>query len=237
MADFIPKATNPEPPVTPSADTKIKVGETEYSPEDVERLVGLGKGVEEIETKYNTKMDRIYPEYTKATQKVKEYETRLAEAETKLKEVQVKDAQTGQSWTPEQKELAKQQLQELIGGEVLTKGEFERAYIERRAGEKLLEECEEYKDEIDGSDGRPKFDTQEILQYMQETGFRNPLKAYKDKYETQLDEWKTKQIGGVKTPGLVTNTQSSTGKEPPRVRITNENLTQAIKDELYGASQ
>ena len=236
MADFIPKS-EPQTPEALPADTKIKIGEAEYSQADVERLVGLGKIAEEVETKYNTKLDRVYPEYTKSTQKVKDYEIKIAEYEAKLKETQVKDAQTGQPWTPEQKALAKQQLQELLGGEVLTQAQFDQKYVERRSGEKLLEECEGYGDEIDGTDGRPKFDTSEILQHMQETGIRNPLKAYKDKYETQLDEWKTKQIGGVKSPGLVTNTQTTTAKQPPRVRITKDNLVQSIRDELYGVSQ
>ena len=231
MADRI------EPTVVTPPDTNIKVGDQEYSQADVERLVGLGKMAEEVETKYNTKLDRVYPEYTKTTQKVKEQEAKIAEYEAKLKETQTKDAATGQEWTPEQKEMAKQRIKELMGGEVLTQAQFDQKYQERRSGEKLLEECEGYNDEIDGTDGRPKFSTEEILQHMQETGIRNPLKAYKDKYETQLDEWKTKQIGGVKTPGLVTNTQSSTGKQPSRVRITNDNLTQAIRDELYGVSQ
>lgn len=239
MADFIPKAT-PEPPATPPEDTKIKVGEDEYSQADIQRLVGLGKMAEEVETKYNTKLDRVYPEYTKATQEVKSQREKLAEYEsqlTKLRETQKQDAQAGQPWTPEQKAQAKQQLQDLVGGKIMTDTEFEQKYAERRAGEKLLVECEEYVDEIDGSDGRPKFHLPEILEHMKETGIRHPLKAYKDKYETQLDEWKSKQIGSVKSPGLVTNTQAETGKIPPRVRITNDNLTQSIRDELFGASQ
>ena len=53
---------------------KVKVGEKEYSQDELSKLVGLGEKWTETETKFNTKMDRVVPEYTKATQKIKEYE-------------------------------------------------------------------------------------------------------------------------------------------------------------------
>lgn len=52
---------------------------------------------------------------------------------------------------------------------------------------------EALEDDIDGSDGRPAFDKVEIAQYMVDEGFRDPAKAYKDKYETELEAWNKKQ--------------------------------------------
>ena len=44
---------------------KVKIGEQEYTQEELDRYVKLGKLAQEAEDKYNTKLDRVWPEYTK----------------------------------------------------------------------------------------------------------------------------------------------------------------------------
>jgi len=42
-----------------------KFGEEEYTKEQLEELVSFGKLAKEAEERYNTKIDRVYPEFTK----------------------------------------------------------------------------------------------------------------------------------------------------------------------------
>jgi hypothetical protein len=56
---------------------KIKVGEKEYTQDELNTLVGLGQIAQEVETRYNTKIDRVYPEFTKSQQKLKTYESEI----------------------------------------------------------------------------------------------------------------------------------------------------------------
>ena len=63
MADefFEDKKMEPQVPeeVTPEV---IKLGEKEYSQEELSKLVGLGEQAVELETKWDTKLDRLMPE-------------------------------------------------------------------------------------------------------------------------------------------------------------------------------
>ena len=85
----------------------IKVGEKEYTQEELSRKVGLGELADELESKWNTKIDRLYPEYTKSTQELSElrkYKEEQERLETEAK------AKKGEELTPE--EIKKQAIAE-----------------------------------------------------------------------------------------------------------------------------
>ena len=89
-----------EEPKTEEAETepeKIKLGEKEYTQDELSKLVGLGETANELETKWNTKIDRLYPEYTKATQERKELEDKLKDLETKQVEAKPQEESCCQS--------------------------------------------------------------------------------------------------------------------------------------------
>lgn len=214
---------------TPS---KIKVGDKEYEPDDLSALVGLGEIAKEAETKFNTKIDRVWPEFSKAQNKINEYESELAE----LKEYKAKTTPTDVN-----EDTNKQALDMAKKLGIVTKEDFDqymdksfRNYYQReRAAERLLEECDDLETEFDGADGRPKFQKEQILEYMQQNGIRNPQKAYKLMHETELDTWKEQQLGKARKPGLVTETSSSAGsKKPQETKITKDNLSQMVAEAL-----
>ena len=76
---------------------KIKLGDKEYTQDELSKLVGLGEFAQEVETKQNRKLDKIYPDYVKATQ-------RLSELEKELEETKAPKAppSEGTELTPEQ---------------------------------------------------------------------------------------------------------------------------------------
>ena len=226
MSDFFeePKVEEPVVPVE-----KIKVGEKEYTQDELSDLVGMGEKTREIESTLNTKIDRVYPEYTKLSQKAKEYEAKIKEYETK-------------SQTPNLDEDSIKQAREAAKkiGIVTEDGftdfmskNFRQFYLQERQAEKLLDECGTLEKEFDGSNGQPKFKTEEVLKWMDENGGRNPKQAYKLMYEKEIDEYKQRVLGEAKRPGMVTETTGMVGgKQPAGVKVTRDNIDDLMREAL-----
>lgn len=214
---------------------KVKIGEDEYTQDELNSLVALGKIGKEAEEKYDTKIDKVWPDYTKKSQLLKELEEKERVREEENKAAVEKKADEGEELTPqEQRERAISQANELG---LVTKDSFKEFYRQQRDGERLLEECTGLEKELDGKDGRPAFSTKEVLDHMASTGIRDPNRAYKDKHEEQLDRWKEEKISGSKREGLVSEGSSATGsKEPAKVDINRGNLDKLISESLYGKS-
>ena len=66
---------------------KIVINGQEYSPEDATQYLELGRKYKDIESKLNTSLDKVYPEYTKASQRNKELEQQLKESDAKVAEL------------------------------------------------------------------------------------------------------------------------------------------------------
>jgi len=204
---------------------KIKIGEAEYDPKELETIIEKGKKVDEYTKKYNTDFDKAWSSYGKTTQENKQLKEEL---ETLRQSSQVKQQVQTTDLTDEQIQQAREQARK-IG--IMTQGDMDNWYQSRRSAEKLLEQCSGFESEINGGDGRPKFSSEEILKHMEETGIKNPLKAYKDKYESELDAWKQSELN--KERGSSLPTLSTQGvKQPTRVVVTKDNIGQLISEQL-----
>lgn len=222
---------------TEEISEKIKIGEDEYSQDELQKLVGLGKIGLEAEEKYNTKIDKVWPDYTKKSQLLKELEEKEAKRveDEKVAESKVVAEKTvkGEELTPE--EQAKQALGQADGLGIVTKENFGRFYHQLREGERLVDDCKGLEKEINGKDGRPAFVTSDILAHMRSSGVRNPQDAYDLKFKPELNSWREKKIGNAKLGGLVTEGSSTAGKKSPaKVDITPQNLDKMINESLYG---
>lgn len=209
---------------------KIKVGDIEYSQDELSRYVGLGKIAEEVETKYNTKIDRVYPEYTRAQQELKE----LRPIKQQWEQERLKPAVPEDEAIRQAKDAARKVglVTDEDFAELMAKS-FRQQYLQERQAEKLLEEATSLETKYDGTDGRPKFSAEEILNYMRDTGIRSPEKAYKDKYESEIDAWKEQQLSKSRRPGLTTlSSTTAGGKQPSPVRPNKDNLQDLIRESL-----
>lgn len=230
--DFFKQPEEPKEEVQEEPQ-KIKLGDKEYTQEELNKYVGLGQTAEQYEKQYNTKFDNAWKAYGKTTQELKEAKAKLEELQSK-----VQQPQQSQELTPEQVEVAKKQLNSLLGGEPITQGNFAKMYVAMREGEKLIDECEGLAKEIDGSDGRPKFDKDEIIGYMSETGIRKPLAAYKDKFEEQIKAWETNQLSASKPKDMFTQGVGTGEKAPKEVRPrTEQDLARLLTESLYGPQE
>jgi len=209
---------------------KIKLGEKEYTQAELQEMVGIAEQTREIEKTLNTKIDKVYPAFTRTSQEKAALEARIKEMEEKAKipsnldENQVKQA----------REAAKN-----IG--LVTKDDFAQymqehfrtQYQQERQAERLLDECKDLEKEMDGSNGQPKFKTEEALRWMADNGGKSPRQAYKMIYEKEIDDYKQRELGKARRPGMVTETETMAGgKEPTKVKVTRDNIDDLMREAL-----
>jgi hypothetical protein len=216
---------------------KIKIGDEEFDPTDLQEIVNKGKWAREVEEKQNTKLDKLMPEFTKATQRVKELEEK-EKAWNDTQEKKLLNTPATELSEEEQAIQAKIQARKLG---LLTVDDVN-DYVTKRMeavqqANELLDNCRKYEKEVNGEDGRPKFDIEEVLEHMKETGIKDPIKAYKDKYEDQLEKWKEDQLNKAKKSGLYTETGSSGNHEPTPIKIDKNNLQDALTEALNSVKE
>lgn len=219
----------------------IKVGEKEYSPEQLQQLVQLGEIGREMEEKWNTKIDRVYPEFSKAKNDLKTMEEEVTRLRTPAPQAPAADDGMGLS----EDDIAKARKEARKIGIVTDDAfdefmgnKFREYFVRERAIEKTMENLDRLEGEISGEDGRPKFVKEDILRFMQETGVNNPEQAYKLKHEKEIDAWRSKQIMDAKREGVYSESASSAGgKTPPAVKVTRDNLSSLVSEQLSGGSR
>ena len=234
MTDFFKKEEKTEEKTVEKTDEKaeetkepekIKVGEKEYGQEELSRLVGLGELGMELETKWNTKLEKVYPEFTKATQDRDTYKKRVEEFEAQ--ETKTK-AEKGEELSPE--EIKKQAIAEAETLGLVHSGNVNQFIANYLQARDLIDDAEAVIAQA-GEEGKPKTTTKELLGHMEETGIKSPEKAYKDKFEKELETWKEGQLDKAKGNGMETLDSSTAGsKEPESPKLTNlDSLRDAMK--------
>ena len=218
---------------------RIKVGEEEFTQDELQRLVGLGKIGDEAEKKYKTRIDRVWPKYQQiinekqeVEQKNREYEQKLVEAE-RLRQPQV---QPNQGYTADQvRAEAIRQAKELG---LVTKDEIaaeaRRIAVEVQQGQRLIDHISGVIDQMT-EDGLPSTTVEDVVTHMQETGIRDPEKAYKDMFEQEYLKSQAEKLASIKQKGIPTIKESvAGGKSPAPIRITGDNLETLVSEAIAG---
>lgn len=209
---------------------KIKLGEEEYTQEELSKLVGIGKVGLEAQEKYKTDITKVWPEYTKKSQELAEYKEKVKGYEEKEKQALTEKVNQGEQLSPE--EVKKQALAQADELGLIHKGNVTQFVNQVLAAKDLINDTEKVVTEAK-NDGKPETTVDELLKYMDETGFKSPEKAYKDMFENELDKWKEQQMTKLKQPGMITEGSSTAGaKQPEPVKVTNDNLNSMIHSVL-----
>lgn len=218
----VPEVTEP---------VKVKVGEEEYTQEELERYVGLGKIGAEAEEKYKTPINRVWPEFTKKSQQLSEYETKIKELESKTVAPAV-----NQPLTPEQRAEAVRQLDDLLKDSTVLKDTSRNTTREELQAKDLLNDVALTISNAEEA-GLPKSSVADVLDYMQTTGIRNPDVAYRAMFQDEIIRSEAEKIASLKKTPMVTTTQTTAGgKTPAEVKITKENLARLVEEELSKGS-
>ena len=204
----------------------VKVGEKEYTQEELSRKVGLGELADELETKWNTKIDRLYPEYTKSTQELGELRKYKEEQERLATEAKAKK---GEELTPEeQKKRAISEADQLglvHSGNINT---FIASFLQARD---LIDDTEAAVEDAKEKYG-VKTTVQSVVDYMSKPeNPKSPVKAIRDMFETEVDAYKTKQLTQIKSAGMDTlDTSTAGGKQPEIHKLTSlDSLRDAMR--------
>lgn len=230
-----------------SAPSKIVINGQEYDPTEAQELIDTGRKTRDYEKQWNTKVDAVWPEFGKATTTLKQRDTELAEARAKLAQYEQKkeDGIENQTDIQQAKEAARKlgiPLREDLDKEGYIKKEQLETYLEERekqrdAVKKILDTADSLEKEIDGKDGRPKFNKRVVLAYANTYKMADLKAAYEDMHKDSLDAWKAAQIDSKKTGGLKTLKGNGVQKEPAPKKIDDSNVGAALHEALYGAEQ
>jgi len=221
----------------------VTINGQEYDSADAEALIGLGSKTREYEQKWNTSLDKVWPEYGKSQTTLKQLQTENETYKKQLADFQAKQSVGTETNLDVQRarEAAKQLglvFQEDISKNYITREQaLEIARQEReseRAVENVLNTAEKLEKEITGEDGRPKFNKKHVLAYANTYGFTDVQAAYEDMYSDALKGWKETQLQANKSPGLKTIQTGGASKQPKDVKITDDNVRDALREALGG---
>lgn len=214
----------------PAQETEtFKLGDKEYTQEELQSLVGLGEQAREVETKYSTKLDRVFPEYTKASQERAELKKKNEELEARLNPSPAALESNTNGLTPQAREEAIKQLKELG---FVSKEEAQQFAFTTLQADKLVNRIDSFISTQQEA-GNPVTSRDELLTFMATEGIKNPEAAYKIKFESELDAIKEKKLGTIKPNGMVTTEASTAGsKNPVTVKVTKDNLAQVVASML-----
>jgi soluble cytochrome b562 len=196
---------------------KLKVGDQEFTQEELSELVGLGSKAKEV-GEHHGGFDKFVSEFGKKSQRIGELQEKLDEFNTAK---QTGDAEGVEDSLEQARDAARK-----LG--IVLKDDLDSYYENRRQGERLLESCQSLEETIDGSDGRPKFEAKEVLEFMAENpGFKDPNKAYEALHMDEMTSWRVAKLQKEKK-GIVTQEETSLSKQPKTVTPNRENLHSLI---------
>lgn len=201
---------------------KIKVGDMEFAPDELQDIVGKYKELDD-KAKAMGGLDKVISYAGDQARQLGEVKAELqAERERKARE-ENKPNPTGEPSAEEVIRAAEEQG-------FITKQNLNTYLAQYRAAEKLVDEVKAYEQQGNPYEAKelPKFDSAEMLDYMSQTGIKNPKAAYNVRYEAEIDSWKQKQLNSGRPSGMVTQEQAPGNKQPKPVKITRDNLSTMV---------
>jgi hypothetical protein len=228
------------------APLKVIINGQEFDPTEAQELIDTGRKTREMEEKWNTKLDNVWPEYGKSREQLKTYESELTEARSQLAEFNKKKeegVETKQDVSEAQE--AARKLGIVLAPDLDKAGYVKRddldAYFQKKEAEKsavdqILSRADSLEKEIDGTDGRPKFNKRAVLAYAGAYKIQDLQQAYDEMNEDSIKPWKEQQIASQKAKGLKT-LKGGDSKSPKEPKINNDNLKEALRESLYGSQE
>lgn len=202
---------------------KIKIGEREFTQDELNKRLELSDKAIESEERYNRPIEKFWPEFTKSQQELNELRKKVSEFEN----FQQRITSTPQ-YTPSPEQIKEQAIKQAEELGLMHSGNVRDIIREEIQATRLLDEIEGMKTEAVNA-GKPNFTTEELLNHMQETGIKSPEKAYKDKFENELRAWEQKQLATIKPAPFETQETSTAGSKEPVI------TTPKNEDELQNA--
>ncbi len=231
-------------PDTQEAPSNIIINGEEYSPEDAQALIETGKKTREAEKNWNTSLDRVWPEYGRLTGERSTWEKEKAELTAKLQQYEAKkEAGTETNVDVQQAKEAARKLGLTLNEDLEKSGYVKKDDLDNYLSERerknnevktVLEEADKYEKEINGEDGRPKFNKKMVLAWANSYGIPDLMTAYKDMHKDVLTEWEQSQVNAKKGASLKT-LKPGGAKQVPEGKVDDNNVKDLLKETLWGS--
>ena len=216
---------------------KIKVGDTEFTAEELQELVGAGKKLTEIEKKQGQPIDEILTSWGKRGERLGEWK-KTAGAKTPQEFLKAKEAEKEKPKEVVDREKLKAQvlaearefgLATQEGVEKVIESKVNQILAGRDVMRKVVNTLTKAK-----KAGYPQATPNKLLEFMQDRNNpADPEKAYKLMFEKEIEDVKAKKLESIKPKGMVTQAQSTAGgKEFKPQKVTKENLREAFREVL-----
>lgn len=215
---------------------KIKLGDQEFSTDELNELIGAGKKLKELEEKQGQPVEDILTSWGRRGESIGELKKKNEEYEKELDRLKNPPAKE----VVDQENLKKEVLGELKGYGVLTKDEVQAMindiYQTNRSGERLLAQVKRVSREAK-ADGKPEVEPEKLLEFMADPNNpKDPEKAYKVMFDKELEEWKENRINQAKKPNMMTISKTTAGAktfEPKKIGNKDE-LRSALTSVMFG---
>lgn len=206
---------------------KYKIGEEEITADEYKQMKEAYALKQELEGKWNTSIDKVYPDYTKKTQQLKEAQEELDRIKSQVPPIPQDEEQA----IKEAREAAKR-----LGILTTEDTDYLNKVIEERIAESqrvqaFADKAMGLEKQIDGTDGRPRFDAEKVITFMRDSGIADLETAYEVLNKDDLAKWRSEQISRARSTGIPTS-QPSGFKVPEDVRVTRDNLEEMMREAL-----
>ncbi len=226
-----------------TAPLKVTINGVDYDPAEAQELIETGRHTREMEKKFNTSIDKVWPAYGQSQTTLTEIQKQKEALEKQVEEFKKKQ----EEGTDTPKDLIKAKeaaralgipLREDLEKEgYIRKDDLDKYLTERdeqkKQVDKVLAEADKLVTEIDGSDGRPAFNKKAVLAYASTYGFSDLKEAYEDMHTDKIKAWKDAQIEAERAKSLRTM-GGGDKKNPKAPRVTDDNLKEMLNETLYG---
>jgi len=226
---------------------KVVINGQEYDVSQASELIGLGQKTREYEQKWNTSLDKVWPEYGRTTQTLKSIQEENARLKSQLQNSQSRiEAGVGTQEDVAKAQEAARKLGLVLNEDLSTQGYIKKsdleAYLESREKEKeavnqVLQTADKLEKEIDGSDGRPRFVKKHVLAYASAYGISDLQQAYNEMHDEAIKSWQASKIESKKPSALKTLKGGVGSKAPAPVALNDNNVNDALKEALWGTKE
>lgn len=206
---------------------QFQVGDKEYSLEELQTLIDKGSYALDMEKEFNTDFKNAWSAYGKSQNRIKEMETELDKYKTQAPVAESKPEINLDEEFSKRGILSREEADKLVEEKLATK--------ERT--NQIVSQFKKLEGDLTGEDGRPKFESEKVLEYMQQNpGLLDPEKAYNMMYLDEISTWKAEQLS--KKPGFAPTNTSNTAanKQPQPVSYNRDNVDAALREALSESS-
>lgn len=227
------------------APSNVVINGQEYTPEEAQDLIDTGRKTHEYETKWNVKLDSVWPKYGEVSTNYKTVEGERDQARQELNDFKAKqqrDIETPADIKSAQEAARKLGivLDEDIKEKYIGRDELETWYTTRREKEKseqnaidsVLKEADKIAEEVKESGSPIPFKKKAVLAYASAYGFTDLKQAYEEMNSDELKPWREEQLASKKGHSLKTLTMGAGKKAPDEVRVTNDNVRDLLHESL-----